>query len=54
MSVLHESGSFDSELYRKSTVEIFNTYLQCHLAPPDGIRGINGKKKYTHPGRGIK
>lgn len=27
-----------------SFVQIFNTYLQCHLSPPDGSRGAGGKE----------
>ncbi len=41
MSILHESQSFSPEFCRRSAIEIFNTYLQCHLAAPDGIRGIS-------------
>jgi hypothetical protein len=31
------------EFCHQSSVQIFNTYLQCHLSPPDGRRGV-GKK----------
>ena len=40
--ILHEARSFPSDFCTQSAVEIFNTYLQCHLCAPDGIRGVNG------------
>ena len=40
VSILHESQSFPPEFCRESAIEIFNTYVQCHLSPPDGIRGV--------------
>ena len=39
VSILHESQSFPSDFCRNSAIEIFNTYVQCHLSAPDGIRG---------------
>ena len=42
VSVLHESQSFPAEFCRRAAIEVFNTYLQCHLAPPDGVRGVSG------------
>jgi len=39
VSVLHESATFPGDFCRSSAVEIFNTYVQCHLSPPEGVRG---------------
>jgi hypothetical protein len=39
VSVLHESSnSFPDIFISKSAVQIFETYVQCNLAAPDGIR----------------
>lgn len=35
---------FPNEFYKQSSVQIFNTYLQCHLSPPDGTRGAGAKE----------
>ena len=42
VSVVHEStrGCLPAELCRDASVRIFDTYLQCHLGPPDGVRGV--------------
>ncbi|XP_060801422.1 exportin-4-like [Amyelois transitella] len=37
-SIVHDSG-YSNETLLNPCIEIFNTYLQCRLAPPDGIRG---------------
>lgn len=41
--VLSETYLFPTEFCKQSSVQIFNTYLKCHLAPPDGTRGAGGK-----------
>lgn len=33
-----------NEFNENSFVQIFNTYLQCHLSPPDGSRGAGGRE----------
>ncbi|XP_014203920.1 exportin-4-like [Copidosoma floridanum] len=35
---------FPVELSKHSCIQIFNTYLQFHLSPPDGTRGAGGKE----------
>ncbi|XP_046738110.1 exportin-4-like isoform X2 [Diprion similis] len=42
--VLSEAHLFPSEYCKQSSAQIFNTYLRCHLAPPDGNRGAGGKE----------
>lgn len=42
VSVLQEHQSFSQDFRVQSATEMFNTYVQCHLAAPDGIRGVNG------------
>ncbi|XP_043189717.1 exportin-4-like [Amphibalanus amphitrite] len=39
MMLLQEGDSFPSDLYHMSATQIFETYLQVHLAAPDGARG---------------
>lgn len=39
-NILQQYASTDEMLMTAST-RIFNTYLQCHLAPPDGNRKKN-------------
>ena len=40
MSILHESQSFPNGFCQRSGgVEVFDCYVQCNLAAPDGIRG---------------
>ena len=43
-SILAEVYLFPSEFCTQSSVQILNTYLQCHLSPPDGKRGAGGKE----------
>ncbi len=40
VSVLHEAQSFPGDFCRAAAVTVFDTYLQCHLSPPDGVRGV--------------
>ena len=35
-----EAGSFPPDFCKDSSIQIFNTYLKCHLSPPDGTRGM--------------
>lgn len=43
VSILHESQSFPSGFCQQNGgVQVFNTYIQCNLAAPDGIRGGAG------------
>ncbi|XP_069695986.1 exportin-4-like isoform X2 [Periplaneta americana] len=39
ISVLHDSQVFPKDFCKQSSMQIFNTYLKCHLSPPDGTRG---------------
>ena len=39
VSVLHESSTFPVGFCQNGGIQVFNTYLQCNLAAPDGIRG---------------
>ncbi|CAG4930561.1 unnamed protein product [Colias eurytheme] len=38
-SLVHDTDGFSNEALMNPCIEIFNTYLQCRLAPPDGTRG---------------
>ncbi|XP_058796622.1 exportin-4-like [Phymastichus coffea] len=44
ISVLHDPPLFPTQLCHHSSIQIFNTYLQYHLSPPDGTRGSGGKE----------
>ncbi|XP_046399517.1 exportin-4-like [Ischnura elegans] len=37
--VLHDAHVLPKQLLQDSSTQIFNTYLKCHLSPPDGNRG---------------
>lgn len=37
-NILLEYQSSTDKLLSNASTQIFNTYLQCHLAPPDGTR----------------
>lgn len=37
-NILQEYQSSTDKLLSNSATQILNTYLQCHLAPPDGMR----------------
>jgi len=39
ISVLSDSQVFPKDFCKQSSMQIFNTYLKCHLSPPDGSRG---------------
>lgn len=43
ISILSTSSVFPTEYCKRSSMEIFKIYLQCHLSPPEGTRGIGGK-----------
>ncbi|XP_049872405.1 exportin-4-like isoform X2 [Pectinophora gossypiella] len=38
-SLVHDSDGYSNETLMNPCIEVFNTYLQCRLAPPDGTRG---------------
>ncbi|XP_072932819.1 exportin-4-like [Epargyreus clarus] len=38
-SIVHDTDGYTNETLQNPCIEIFNTYLQCRLAPPDGTRG---------------
>lgn len=37
-SVLQDTQSLPSDIIKQCSIEVFNTYLQCHLAAPHGTR----------------
>jgi len=37
-SLLNDSKELPDSLLQGHATEIFNTYLRCHLSPPDGTR----------------
>ncbi|XP_073955720.1 exportin-4-like [Choristoneura fumiferana] len=39
-SIVHDKDGYSNETLVNPCIEIFNTYLQCRLAPPDGTRGV--------------
>ncbi|CAH0399870.1 unnamed protein product [Chilo suppressalis] len=38
-SIVHDSDGYSNETLMNPCIEVFNTYLQCRLGPPDGTRG---------------
>ncbi|CAK1585539.1 unnamed protein product [Parnassius mnemosyne] len=42
-SLVHDSDGYSNETLQNPCIEVFNTYLQCRLAPPDGTRGLEVK-----------
>ncbi|KAJ8667435.1 hypothetical protein QAD02_009098 [Eretmocerus hayati] len=44
LACLSDYPLFPEEYNRLSSVQIFNTYLQCHLSPPEGKRGTGSKE----------
>lgn len=40
-SIIPEYSDSGNEILVQSAIQIFNTYLKCHLAPPDGCRVNN-------------
>ncbi|XP_063362654.1 exportin-4-like [Cydia amplana] len=40
-SIVHDTDGYSAETLTNPCIEIFNTYLQCRLAPPDGTRGVD-------------
>uniref|UniRef100_A0A0L8FKH8 Exportin-4 n=1 Tax=Octopus bimaculoides TaxID=37653 RepID=A0A0L8FKH8_OCTBM len=38
MQIISNARNFPLGFLRSQAVEVFNSYLQCHLSPPDGIR----------------
>ena len=45
VSVLHEATTFPAGFCQNGGTQVFNTYLQCNLAAPDGIRGGSRDQK---------
>lgn len=43
-NILQEYNSSSDKLLANAATRIFNTYLQCHLAPPDGTRKSNDEE----------
>ncbi|KAF4517549.1 hypothetical protein B566_EDAN005113 [Ephemera danica] len=39
VSVLQGAHLYPADFCKQPSIDIFNTYLRCHLAPPDGTRG---------------
>ncbi|XP_075975380.1 exportin-4-like [Anticarsia gemmatalis] len=44
-TLVHETAGYSNETLMNPCIEIFNTYLQCRLAPPDGTRGIENSEE---------
>ncbi|CAH2047382.1 unnamed protein product, partial [Iphiclides podalirius] len=42
-SLVHDVDGYSEDTLRNPCIEVFNTYLQCRLAPPDGIRGLEAR-----------
>ncbi|XP_014359373.2 exportin-4 [Papilio machaon] len=42
-SLVHDVDGYTTETLQNPCIEVFNTYLQCRLAPPDGTRGLEAK-----------
>ena len=45
VSILHESSTFPPGFCQNGGIQVFNTYMQCNLAGPDGIRGGDREAK---------
>ncbi|GAB1860941.1 Exportin-4 [Camponotus japonicus] len=41
--ILSTTYIFPPEFCKQSSIQIFNTYLRCHLSPPDGVKGVASK-----------
>ncbi|CAB0010168.1 unnamed protein product [Nesidiocoris tenuis] len=39
LTLLSDSSHFSDDFCNQASVEVFNTYIKCHLSPPDGTRG---------------
>ncbi|XP_026733701.1 exportin-4-like [Trichoplusia ni] len=44
-SLVHETDGYSNETLMNPCIEIFNTYLQSRLAPPDGTRGTENTEE---------
>ncbi|KAJ8716736.1 hypothetical protein PYW07_003363 [Mythimna separata] len=44
-SLVHETDGYTNETLMNPCIEIFNTYLQCRLAPPDGTRATDNSEE---------
>lgn len=44
-ALVHEPMGFSNETLLNPCIAIFNTYLQCRLAPPDGTRGVDNPEE---------
>ncbi|XP_071566040.1 exportin-4 [Temnothorax nylanderi] len=41
--MLYSAFEFPSDFCKQSSIQIFNTYLRCHLSSPEGVRNAGGK-----------
>ncbi|XP_029049144.1 exportin-4-like [Osmia bicornis bicornis] len=41
--ILSGKNRYPSEFYKRSSSQIFDIYLRCHLSPPQGIRNVEDK-----------
>lgn len=41
MTLIQDVHHFPPDSIRQGAIQIFNHYLQCHIAPPDGTRNLN-------------
>ncbi|KAH9635789.1 hypothetical protein HF086_001788 [Spodoptera exigua] len=49
-SLVHESDGYSNETLMNPCIEVFNTYLQSRLAPPDGTR-LESQLQLMHMGK---
>ncbi|XP_068617359.1 exportin-4-like [Battus philenor] len=45
-SLVNDTDGYSNETLQNPCIEVFNTYLYCRLAPPEGIRGLEEKEAY--------
>lgn len=43
LCILTSIHKFPPEYCKQSSVQIFNTYVRCHLSPPEGLRNFGSK-----------
>ncbi|XP_013778949.1 exportin-4-like [Limulus polyphemus] len=45
VAILQDPNNLAEDVLKESAIHIFNAYLQFHLAPPGGQRGLNAKEE---------
>lgn len=41
--IANSNQSFPEELCKSASMQIFNTYLKCHISPPNGTKTSDGE-----------